>query len=116
MKRNALTVTLIIIALSSALMGCESSLETEAKHAMADELRDPDSAQFRNVVDGKSINGQETVCGEVNGKNGFGAYVGYRKFIYYSDGTLSLESGQPGQFVMDYMEECPSKFWSTIHS
>ena len=36
---------------------------------------DPDSAKFRNVR--KSILGY---CGEVNAKNAFGAYVGYKAF------------------------------------
>jgi len=39
-------------------------------------LKDPDSAQFRNVrrlPDGD-------ICGEVNSKNGFGGYVGFQHF------------------------------------
>ncbi|WIX34939.1 hypothetical protein QO259_09975 [Salinicola sp. JS01] len=115
MKRTIATMV-AIAALGSALAGCDSDLEKEAKKAVANQLRDPDSAKFRNVVGGQGVNHSDTVCGEVNGKNGFGAYVGYRKFIYYPDGTLSISSGQPIQFMLEYMEECPSKFWPAVRS
>lgn len=59
-----------------------------AKKLVADQLRDPSSAQFRNVFrhDG-------TVCGQVNGKNGFGAYVGFRRFYVYED-AVAIEPDQ----------------------
>lgn len=42
-------------------------------------MKDPDSAQFRNtrIVQGK---GGDALCGEVNGKNSFGGYIGYQPF------------------------------------
>ena len=49
------------------------------KSSVTANFKDPDSAKFRNVkvlVDGDS----RTVCGEVNAKNSYGAYVGYTKF------------------------------------
>jgi len=39
---------------------------------------DPDSAQFRNMR--ISLNGQ-SLCGEVNGKNKMGGYVGFKRFV-----------------------------------
>lgn len=57
-------------------------------------LKDPVSAQFRNIkllADGTSI------CGEINGKNTFGGYVGFRIFAANEAGetyiikTLSRE-------------------------
>lgn len=44
---------------------------------------DPDSAQLRGVFTG-SDNGKPSTniaCGELNGKNRFGAYVGFKQFI-----------------------------------
>lgn len=35
-------------------------------------LKDPDSAKFRNL---------KGLCGEVNSKNGFGGYTGYKRYI-----------------------------------
>lgn len=55
-------------------------LETGYDHieeAVAAELRDPSSAQFRNIREGT-----EAACDEVNAKNTFGAYTGFREFTY----------------------------------
>jgi hypothetical protein len=59
-------------------------------NAVKNDLKDPDSARFRNVVyygsyikfkDGKRVRlGTHTICGEVNAKNSFGGYGGYREF------------------------------------
>lgn len=40
-------------------------------------LNDPESARYRNIV---VKAGRDIVCGEVNAKNRFGAYVGFRRF------------------------------------
>ncbi len=59
--------------------------------AISHDLLDPAAAQFREVrvVRRKkgetavlqAVNPRVFVCGEVNGKNGFGAYVGFTRFI-----------------------------------
>lgn len=48
-------------------------------------LRDPSSAQYRNVAARAGA-----VCGEVNGKNAYGAYAGFKHFIVY-DGAVTIE-------------------------
>ena len=54
-----------------------------AKITVADMLSDPSSAQFKDVVTGNdNISRNNLVCGEVNGRNGFGAYAGYRRFAF----------------------------------
>lgn len=63
-------------------------LVREAKAAVEQDLRDPMSAQYRNV---RVLAGpMMTVCGEVNAKNAYGGYVGFRRFVV-SDGSLILE-------------------------
>lgn len=76
------------------LVGCEKIPNTAqheiatAKRMVADQLRDPESAKFRNVYryvvddEGKKSSG---VCGEVNGKNLRGAYVGFTRFMVGKD-------------------------------
>jgi hypothetical protein len=44
-------------------------------------LKDPDSAKFRNVVVTRLSGGNLMLCGEVNSKNAFGAYTGFKGFI-----------------------------------
>lgn len=46
--------------------------ENDAKAAVLANLKDPDSAQFRN------LNGY---CGEVNSKNSAGGYSGFERFV-----------------------------------
>ena len=67
------TVALFSCAGCNALLGTS---EEKAKRAVTEQLIDPTSAQFRNV---HSLG--ESVCGEVNGKNKMGAYVGFRRFV-----------------------------------
>lgn len=60
----------------------KKALEEKEKAYLAvllDQLRDPGSAQIRDLrfVNGK---GGETLCGEVNAKNAYGGYVGFKPF------------------------------------
>ena len=66
------------------------SLVKEIKEKVSQLLKDPESANFRNIyrISGISFGGHEVdyICGEVNGKNSYGAYAGYSFFYgYYSD-------------------------------
>lgn len=40
-------------------------------------MRDPESATFRNLATTDA-----GTCGEINAKNGFGAYTGFQRFYY----------------------------------
>lgn len=58
----------------------------ETKYYVSYNLRDPATAQFRNihgsnVIDKNGVR-ESFVCGEVNSKNLVGAYVGYTPFIF----------------------------------
>lgn len=52
----------------------------DAKRAITDNFKDPDSALFRDLfLSNKAV---PTLCGEVNAKNSYGGYVGYRRFFF----------------------------------
>ena len=53
-------------------------------------LKDPDSAQFRNLQYTPPF-----VCGEVNAKNSFGGYNGFERFITGTRDATFLESEVP---------------------
>ena len=57
--------------------------EREAKKEISGALLDPDSAEFRNVSVFQ-VNETPMVCGEVIGKNAFGAKAGFQRFLYRS--------------------------------
>jgi hypothetical protein len=48
--------------------------------AVADTLRDPESARFRGVRVLREADGRDALCGELNAKNAYGGYVGYEPF------------------------------------
>lgn len=54
-------------------------------------LKDPDSAKFQNLriaeYDGGSV-----VCGEINAKNSYGGYVGYKQFVAGVSGATILDT------------------------
>ena len=69
------------IILFLALAGCGSSEIRAAKDQVRDQMRDPSSVQFEDVVaapDGVAV------CGYYNAKNGYGAYVGFERFVVVS--------------------------------
>lgn len=67
---------LAITALALAVTGCGGDID-RARTSVASHLKDPDSAKFRNERQVSDV----AVCGEVNGKNTFGAYSGFAQFL-----------------------------------
>lgn len=59
----------------------------QAKEKVSRQLIDPSSAQFR----GLQYKGGN-VCGEINGKNKLGAYVGFQRFVVDSVGSALIDS------------------------
>ena len=57
----------------------------EVRRAITLILKDPDSAKFGKVFQGRGMSGKATVCGEVNAKNGYGGYTGMTPFIYLTE-------------------------------
>lgn len=61
-------------------VGRQSLWIVRSKDAIRQRLKDPDSAQFRNV---RFYSGgpSPVACGEVNAKNAFGGYGGFERFV-----------------------------------
>lgn len=81
------------LAAVGILAGCDllpKSESAKAQELVARTFVDPASAQFRDVKSHVNRIGIEAVCGEVNGRNRFGGYAGFRKF-YVSGGSAFLE-------------------------
>ncbi len=79
---------LLILALVS-LVGCKPGAEKAVelgKSEVAADVRDPDSVKFRYL---RFVQGEDSpdgaivgyVCGQINAKNGFGAYEGFSPFL-----------------------------------
>lgn len=76
-----LSVMLLCIALCSCdyIPGTKSNIRKVGKEIASSQLLDPSSAQFRNM--GVYEN---TACGEINGKNRMGSYVGFQRFYVFT--------------------------------
>lgn len=60
----------------------DDTMITEAQEHIKKQLKDPYSAVFENSYIGRADNGAPVVCGTVNAKNSYGAYIGAKKFFY----------------------------------
>lgn len=82
----ALSYALAVSLAGLALSGCSRLDQNwEAKKLVERQLKDPNSAQFTEIV-----KGAEGTCGYVNSKNGFGAYGGRVAFVV-ADDDLSFD-------------------------
>lgn len=83
--RAVVAAVLVVVA-----SGCDT--HGAAEEAVRAQLKDGDSAKFRNLYVKKQFSGQYVgnkfvndvaTCGEVNAKNGYGAYTGFRRFYVF---------------------------------
>ena len=97
----------LIVLFAFVLMGCAGpqftggsdlplspQMISAAEQAIADTLKDPLAAQFRSVTGYAAPNGV-AVCGQVNGKNSYGGYVGFKRFyvLLHDNGGTYATSG-----------------------
>ncbi len=71
-----------------------------AMQAVRDQMKDPESAKFRNLTSSRNSN----VCGEVNAKNSYGGYVGFKRFLALN-GVVFMDDGGSG-FIDLWMKIC----------
>lgn len=102
MFRSILSLMLIAsIALPALSQGKGyAPLVAKAKTAISRGLKDPDAAKFRNIGIYKSTTGKGgvSVCGEVNAKNSYGAYVGYKSFVVSGDMAYINDEENAGMY------------------
>lgn len=105
----------LAIAVIATLPGCskrdpnappemdEKALIEEAKMQIRANLKDPDSAQFRNVR-WERKQSLVILCGEVNAKNSFGGYVGFKPFHAVQPGLIEKAQYDPNASLKVVME------------
>lgn len=76
MKRIVAAALAVLI-----LAGCSiESKYSEPLGKLRNMVRDPDTVQLRGLRE-SVYQGDTYLCGEVNAKNAYGAYVGYERFV-----------------------------------
>lgn len=72
----------------------------KAKYSLTLNFKDPASVRYRNLAVYRSIDGKKlALCGEVNAKNSYGAYVGFVPFYAYDSYSNMPEDDQDSLFV-----------------
>lgn len=90
----------------------EFAVMAATKEVAKEGLKDPSSAQFRNVRI-VSWGSEKVVCGEINAKNSYGGYVGFKRFVG-SPTRVTIEpvsvstrmSGYDAQLLRDLNQAC----------
>lgn len=91
----------LVAGMAAGLSGCDLTKEgavEKGKEMVASSLKDPDSAKFQNVymVEDSAIGDRHygVLCGEVNSRNSFGGFTGFRRFVtnfnYSKQGSLEV--------------------------
>ena len=91
MKWTLLTLGIFLAAALAAAKDARDPRMVQAETAVLEQMFDPGSAQFRSeqIAEHAKTTQGWAIAGEVNGKNRFGGYVGYRQFIY-ADGKATI--------------------------
>jgi hypothetical protein len=89
MKKNTIIAVAVIAGLAAtAIWYFADGQFIPARQAVAGEMIDPSAAQFRRL---RRVG--NAVCGEVNSKNRYGAYVGFVEFVYEQSATPRRRCG-----------------------
>lgn len=78
----------ILVSAMALLAGCGDDAIDKGRAAAAFQLKDPGSAQFR----GDYITATGSVCGEINGKNSYGGYAGFKRYWAQKDKSGSYSA------------------------
>lgn len=115
---------------AALLAGCQptdSQMVKNGQDEVRQHLKDPDSGNFRNVyfVRGNNTSGlskEGYVCGEVNAKNAFGAYVGFHPFFVHTSADtrflipqLGISHGESNaNLITDESDEDKNKIMALV--
>jgi hypothetical protein len=97
-RKNVIGLVVLLIVVVSGIIIFPRDKFGDVKKAVKYVLKDPDSAEFRNITISSKSDG--VFCGEVNARNSNNGYAGFHSFVY--DRALNLVvimnkySDQPG--------------------
>lgn len=77
-----------------------------AEYAISQQMRDPESAQFRDVSVHAVAGGEKVVCGEVNSKNGYGGYAGFQRFVATGRSSFLESQMESKSFALVWKSLC----------
>lgn len=85
---------------SATRVALTPDLDRQARSAASYDLVDPGSAQFRGLRAYQLSNGDVAVCGEQNGRNRFGGYVGFQPlYVRFTPGATPVRKSLHREFL-----------------
>jgi hypothetical protein len=84
----------------------DAEIRYYAEEHLKSSLRDPSSAEFRDVSVVHQPGDKVFVCGEVNGKNGFGGFTGYSSFVVVGTIPMIQTDANSRDFVKLWNQVC----------
>ena len=103
---NTFTMSLALLT-GFMMLGHDAKADTPTARAVIRSIsKDADALKFRNEFDSPTVPGIK--CGEVNGKNSFGAYTGFKRFIVQRNKAL-LDDGTLPKFNQGWLDLCTKK-------
>lgn len=83
MRKTVIITMVCLMCAGNAMAGDPKEIAwmERGKDAVKSRLKDPSSAQFKNVYFNRGSEGIPVTCGEVNSKNGYGGYSGFQRFL-----------------------------------
>lgn len=93
-------------AAAPVVLQTDQDFQAAARDEITNSLRDPESAQFRNVRQSPTTIGGAKFCGELNSRNSFGGYTGYIRFLAFAapSGRTSVELDNQDGMVAAYFD------------
>lgn len=88
MKYVSPLLALLLASTTTNARQPDDDIIAAAKAMVERKLRDPSSAQYRDLHVVPTHQGDQVVCGEVNGKNAYGGYVGFAPFAVLGDSVI----------------------------
>lgn len=109
--KTAAAACLTVVSIACFAAPGDASFVARAKETLAKELKDPGSVQYRGlfIASRDTPKGAElSLCGEMNAKNSYGGYGGFRPFIateagwaYFGDQIDALQAEYCGRKLRD---------------
>ncbi|MFZ6745255.1 hypothetical protein ACO0LC_18680 [Undibacterium sp. JH2W] len=87
-SKKIILVCALILLFAGGVMTYAWYPQYRGEQLVRNELIDPDSAVFMDV---KYVRETKGLCGQVNGKNSTGGYVGFHDFYVDADGKVVFE-------------------------
>ncbi len=109
MKINKiLLIMFFAISNASAQDQVDTPVIKAAKDAISKDMKDPNSTQFRDIKQYK-YGTFDVVCGEVNAKNSYGAYTGFKPFVVIDKAPFLQNKDNVEKFVPMQNMFCQNK-------